>query len=238
MALYVVTGAPTAGKTTYVQQHAKPGDIRIDFDHIANLLTDMPVDNHLHAAAVRRVARGARREAIRLAIEAAQDTDVWIIHTKPNKQQMGVYLKHNAQVITLDPGLAVVRERVRRERPAEFLQVVEDWYQPERRTTTQQGYGWQHQKVRRKLLALHTDGSPCWWCGKPMYRDKRRNHDGLALAADHTEAGGAKNGQDASRLLHGSCNSQAKDHVDDNKRPAAVHTKKRGKGSLAGFSWK
>jgi hypothetical protein len=38
----VVTGPPGAGKTTWVQQRAKPGDIVFDFDAIANLVAQEP----------------------------------------------------------------------------------------------------------------------------------------------------------------------------------------------------
>ncbi|MFA1432601.1 AAA family ATPase [Corynebacterium diphtheriae] len=219
--LYVITGPPAAGKTTYVDAHAKQGDIRIDFDHIANLLSGSPADNHTHTDAVRQAVREARRVMIREAMKHAHDVDVWIIDTKPKPQRLREYQKHGAKIITLDPGIHEIRQRCIKERPPELLQVAENWYtEDEPQTTTQRGYGWRHQKARRALLAQHKDGDPCWWCGKPMWKDKNKNHDGLPLAADHDQAAGAKNHQRAKRLLHGSCNSQAKDHANDHQRPA------------------
>lgn len=32
-------------------------------------------------------------------------------------------------------------------------------------TTTQRGYGWAWQKLRREAFALY--GTWCWWCGQP-----------------------------------------------------------------------
>lgn len=69
------------------------------------------------------------------------------------------------------------------------------------------GMGSAHRTQRQHLLRAHVDGTPCELCGRPMYRDEHRNHDGLPLHADHVHKrmdGGTK----ATRLLHGSCNSR------------------------------
>lgn len=96
------------------------------------------------------------------------------------------------------------------------------------KTTTARGLGWQHQQIRRRLIANHRDGTPCWWCGKPMYREPSRNPDYVpgsqapgngALAADHTLAR-ANGGNHADRLLHGLCNKQRGDGSRDDQRPA------------------
>lgn len=100
------------------------------------------------------------------------------------------------------------------------------------KTTTARGLGWQHQQTRQRHLASHRDGTPCWWCGQPMYRDPKRNWDydptsqargNGALAADHTIAR-AHGGTKADRLLHGVCNSQRGDGTRDHLRPTARTT--------------
>jgi len=91
----------------------------------------------------------------------------------------------------------------------------------QRKTTTQKGLGHAHQQVRKRLLAKHVDGTECWWCAEPMFKEATSNPDGLALAADHDVArvnGGIK----ASRLLHGACNSQRGDGSFDHLRPAVT----------------
>lgn len=88
-----------------------------------------------------------------------------------------------------------------------------------RKSTTQRGLGWQHQKQREALMGTHYDGAPCWWCGQPMYRDKTRNFDGQPLHADHVKSR-ADGGTVARRLLHGSCNAARGDGSRDHERPA------------------
>ena len=90
-----------------------------------------------------------------------------------------------------------------------------------RKTTTQKGLGWLHQQQRERLLNRHVDGTPCWWCDRPMFRDPDRNFDNQPLAADHTQArihGGMK----ADRLLHNKCNSERQDGRNDDRRPAVT----------------
>lgn len=97
-----------------------------------------------------------------------------------------------------------------------------------KRSAHQRGLGQQHRKVRSGLLRTHVDGSPCWWCGRPMFRDPKRNWDynpdsldpgNGALAADHTHAR-AHGGRKADRLLHGLCNKERQDGRRDHLRPA------------------
>nr|WP_241737285.1 hypothetical protein [Dietzia sp. CQ4] len=61
-------------------------------------------------------------------------------------------------------------------------------------------------------MAAHKDGTPCWWCGEPMFRSQ-------ALDADHEEAR-ANGGKRASRLLHSPCNRSRKAGARDGERPA------------------
>ncbi|NKR41992.1 hypothetical protein GS503_14355 [Rhodococcus hoagii] len=95
------------------------------------------------------------------------------------------------------------------------------------KSTTERGLGWQHQKERDALLRVHVEGTPCWWCGKPMHRDRTQNWDydpdspdraSGSLAADHSHAR-AHGGTKADRLLHGRCNKERQDGSRDHQRP-------------------
>lgn len=89
----------------------------------------------------------------------------------------------------------------------------------DQRTTTQKGLGWQHQKERERLLKLHADGTECWWCSRPMYRDPAQNIDGRPLEADHSLAR-SNGGTKADRLLHSECNRSRQAGDRDHQRPA------------------
>jgi hypothetical protein len=99
-----------------------------------------------------------------------------------------------------------------------------------RRKTTERGLGWRHQQARNALLRKHTDGAPCAWDGRPMYRDRTKNWDynpnsnnpnSGALQADHstiTRAEAIRRGVPIplpDRLLHGECNRQRGDGSND-----------------------
>ena len=97
-----------------------------------------------------------------------------------------------------------------------------------RKTTTEKGLGWRHQQAAERLRRRHRDGTPCDWCGAPMYLDDTRNWDydpdirgSGHLQADH----GAMTRSEAirtgiliplpDRLLHRRCNQQRGDGVND-----------------------
>ncbi|WP_216868277.1 hypothetical protein [Mycolicibacterium goodii] len=95
------------------------------------------------------------------------------------------------------------------------------------------GYDYTHRIRAERLRQNHVDGTPCFWCGLPMYRDRTKNPDydptatrsdgkpdttSGQLAADHPEGKGK--GKIANRLLHGLCNKQRGDGSRDEERPA------------------
>lgn len=100
MALTVVTGPPCSGKTTYVHEHAKPGDIIIDLDPIAEALGSP--DHHDHPEPLRRVAQAARRAAIAEAIrQHRRGASVWIVECDPTRDRRAEYHRASAQFISL-----------------------------------------------------------------------------------------------------------------------------------------
>lgn len=127
MALYVITGPPAGGKSTWVQRHAKPGDLVIDLDAIASALTPGG-DGHTHPPHVLRCAQRARSVMVDEALKHTGKVDVYVIHAMPSVQVMARYEQHGAQVVTCDPGRDVVEERVRAERPPGTRAVVARWY--------------------------------------------------------------------------------------------------------------
>jgi hypothetical protein len=84
-----------------------------------------------------------------------------------------------------------------------------------RGTTSQAGYGWDHQKARARLIRALVDGTPCGYCGQGMWR-------GQALHADHSVPR-VLGGSEADRLVHASCNLRAGARLGNRLRGARRH---------------
>lgn len=138
MTLYVVTGPPAGGKTTWVRDHAKYGDIVIDYDDIVaalhredDQLSGDPAEQPLHLAQIANVARQAAIDAAmhKHDMRETNGCDVYIVHTTPSRQHMNRYRKHGAQVILCNPGHAECMRRAVAERTPRQQQFVQDWYE-------------------------------------------------------------------------------------------------------------
>lgn len=71
-----------------------------------------------------------------------------------------------------------------------------------RGTTTGRGLGAEHVADKKRLLALHHDGDPCWRCGQPMYKSQKLDRGHLidrVLGGTHGPA----------VLEHAACNRSA-----------------------------
>lgn len=127
--LYLVTGPPAAGKSTWVRQNAKLGDITIDYDAIAAVLTPLKPGDRLLPSHISMVTKAARKAAIDLAIEYRHKVDVYVIHSMPSERMVSFYERLGASVITIDPGEHVVMGRCKAERPWQVTQAAKKWYQ-------------------------------------------------------------------------------------------------------------
>lgn len=128
MTICIVTGPPAAGKTTWVREHARPGDITIDYDAIANALTPPDGKPHEHLAHIKAVAKAARQAAIDAALRQAAKCDVYIIHSRPGAATVARYQALGAKIVTIDPGRDVVLARCKAERPWRIGQAARQWY--------------------------------------------------------------------------------------------------------------
>ena len=126
--LYVITGPPAAGKSTWITAHAKPGDIVIDLDRIALALTTPGADTWAHSETLLKVAHRARYAAIDEATQHAGTTDVWLIHSMPNPKTMAKYKRLSARIVVVDPGRTVTEQRIRDMRQPHLLSVATRWY--------------------------------------------------------------------------------------------------------------
>jgi predicted ATPase len=132
--LYVVTGPPAAGKTSWITAHAQPGDIVIDLDRIALALAGPGARPWDHDEALLKVAHRARFAAIDEAVQHRERVDVYLIHTMPSAKATARYKRLDARVIVVDPGQDIVMQRVRDMRHPGMEAVATRWYQRRRRT--------------------------------------------------------------------------------------------------------
>ncbi|MEV0441817.1 AAA family ATPase [Streptomyces spectabilis] len=131
--LYVVTGPPAAGKSSWIEARATARDIVIDLDRITRALTGPGAPQWNHDEIASKVALRARYAAIDEAVKHLHQVDVYLIHTMPSARWRARYQRLGAEIVTVDPGEDVVRERVAAMRSDEMKRVVSRWYRQYRK---------------------------------------------------------------------------------------------------------
>jgi predicted kinase len=96
--LNIITGAPLSGKSTFVRNNAKPGDVIIDLDEIAKALT-ISETSHDYPLHIRQLAIKARQTVINYVMTLdLRNLEVWLIHAEPSQVQMNQYLRKGCKV--------------------------------------------------------------------------------------------------------------------------------------------
>ena len=136
--IHIISGPPCAGKSTYVRENAKDGDLRVDYDLIAQALGAM--NSHAAEGLVKQAAFNARDGAISAALKDI-NSDSWIIHTSPSEEHIKRYQEAGADFVELDPGYDVCMERAKQdERPQQTIDGIEKWYTGKKGSTMQHKY--------------------------------------------------------------------------------------------------
>jgi HK97 family phage prohead protease len=131
MTITVVVGPPCSGKSTFVDEHAKDGDVVVDFDRLAAAFGSKTA--HDAPYAIRNVTHAAREAAIDLIL-AGIEADAWIIHSSPTPEWMSRYETAGAQVQELDPGIDACLTRAREDSRPEWTEdAINRWYASEKR---------------------------------------------------------------------------------------------------------
>jgi dephospho-CoA kinase len=110
--LYVVTGPPAAGKSSWIEAHATQRDIVIDLDRITRALTAPGAPQWNHDPIASKVALRARYAAIDEALKHLDQVDVYLIHTMPSRKALAKRIE-----AMRDPDMRRVATRWYRSRP-------------------------------------------------------------------------------------------------------------------------
>lgn len=130
--LYVVTGPPASGKSSWIDAHATARDIVIDLDRITRALTGPGAPTWNQDPMQLRVAHRARFAAMDEAITLRDKLDVYVIHTQPSAKARAKYKRLDARIITVDPGRDIVMQRIEAMRDPAMKRVASRWYNSRR----------------------------------------------------------------------------------------------------------
>jgi len=128
MTLFIITGPPCVGKTTYAREYAGPEDMIVDLDRIAVAIAAEGTAHGDYPLAIRNTARLMRKAAIPAAIMHGRRRDAYIIDSKPTLKARHIYRKHEAVFVEMTAPYKVLVARIKAERPAWVLQTLAQWY--------------------------------------------------------------------------------------------------------------
>lgn len=131
--LYVISGPPGAGKSSWIRAHAKPTDIVVDFDLLALALAGPGATNRNYSRTLEKVVHKARWAVIREAEQHLDKVDVYLINTSPSPRDRANYQRLGAKLITIDPGRDIVMQRIKDMRRPGMEAVAERWYKRHKR---------------------------------------------------------------------------------------------------------
>ena len=130
MQFNVVTGAPCAGKSTYIREHKKDGDVVIDFDSIA--IAFGAEKSHECSELQSLAARYARKGAMDVLVENRNTKlpgDVWIAWALPSKKDRKALDGLGAVFHELDTTMEVCIERAENDgRPQRTLNGIDTYF--------------------------------------------------------------------------------------------------------------
>lgn len=122
--IHIVSGPPCSGKSTYVRENKKPGDVVIDYGLLAEAIGDDHWDvKHPN------VVHDMRRAAIDRILADADEIDAWIIDTDPTSASRSRYSEASADMVVLDvPRVECERRALADERPQQTMDAIEAYF--------------------------------------------------------------------------------------------------------------
>ena len=119
----LVMGPPAAGKSTYVLEHARPGDLIIDYDAIA---ASLGASTHKFGQALHPAVNAARNAILRqLRRGETGATRAWIISANPQAERRFPF----HELVCVDPGEDATLSNARAAgRPNDYVDAIRTWY--------------------------------------------------------------------------------------------------------------
>lgn len=124
---FVVAGAPCSGKSTYVQEHARVGDLIYDYDTLHQALSGQA--SHQHLDTIRPYVLAAR-DAILADLEAHKEQSAWVITSTPRARDLRALSDRlGADVVLIE----VDRDEAHRRcdaagRPTQWHGYIDHWF--------------------------------------------------------------------------------------------------------------
>lgn len=119
----LVMGPPAAGKSTYVREHARAGDLIVDYDAIA---LSLGADPHAFGQTMHPVINAARNAMLRQLRAGTTGAErAWVLSANPEADRRFPY----HAIVMVDPGLeqTMLNARAAR-RPRDYLDAIRAWY--------------------------------------------------------------------------------------------------------------
>lgn len=149
--LHVILGPPCSGKSTYVKEHAADGDVRVDYDVIAQALGSMKP--HACDEPVRSAAYKARLGAVLYLLDHP-DVEGWVIHSEPTAWQMERYQNAGADIIVLDEDEETCLARAEEDdRPPEVIEEIHKWFERHQKSASVGG----NMNIKTKTVEAKAD---------------------------------------------------------------------------------
>lgn len=127
--IYVVTGPPCVGKSTWVRQRATRGDLVVDLDRIALAISTEDTPHHDYPPEIRYIAMQMRKTAVAAALRYGRTRNAYIIHAKPTSRSLGQYRAAGAHIVELTETYDVLIARAKAERPPHIWQTLARWWE-------------------------------------------------------------------------------------------------------------
>ncbi len=123
----VVWGAPCSGKTTYVREHAKAGDVICDYDALYKAISFLPSKGRV--AGLKSVVFELI-EAVYAIIDNHPELNAWIITASRDRSKVeSIIRRFGAELVRLDISREEAHRRCDKDkRPSDWHGYIDKWF--------------------------------------------------------------------------------------------------------------